>query len=138
MLNKIFKQNWFVWLVHIVIVVGLLSNGFYTLENFRVNKNNQQITDQKTELEQDKKNLMDQNSFEFLDSYKQKMVKAAGFKYAGEEIFDIGAIDTKKPNSTNTNQIPNYQKWYKCLFTNSLQDKVQGNNQQLVSNNLCR
>ena len=137
MLKKIFKEKWFIYTIHFVIIVGLFSNGFYVLENFKVSKNNQFITDQKAQLEQDKKNLMDQNSFEFLDSYKDKMVKKAGFKNAGEEVFDISNIDNKKENISNSQQTSNYQKWYKCLFTNNFQEKIENTN-QVITNNLCK
>lgn len=138
MLKKIFKEKWFVWTIHFVIVLGLFSNGFYILENFKVSKTNQAITDQKSKLEQDKKNLLDQNSFEFLDSYKDKMVKRAGFKNAGEEVFDSSYLDSKKDVHYNSQELTNYQKWYKCLFTVSFNDNLLDNNQNIVSNNLCK
>ena len=138
MLKKIFKEKWLIWTIHIVIVVSLLSNGFYILENFKVSKNSQRISDQKTQLEQDKKNLLEQNSFEFLDSYKDKMVKKSGFKNAGEDIFDLSSIDSKKVGSSKLQETSNFQKWYKCLFTVNFQDKVTDNNEQVASNNLCR
>jgi hypothetical protein len=138
MLKKIFKEKWFIWTIHALIIVGLFSNSFYVLENFKVNKNNQRITEQKTQLEQDKKNLMDQNSFEFLDTYKDKIIKKAGFKNAGEEVVDISAVDLKKDKPNNSQEIPNYQKWQKCLFTTSFQDKNIDNNEQVATNNLCK
>jgi hypothetical protein len=138
MLKKIFKKKWFIWTIHVVIVLGLFSNGFYVLENFKVTKSNQLILDQKTQLEQDKKNLMDQNSFEFLDTYKDKIIKKAGFKIAGEEVIDLTAIDLKKDKPTNQQEIPNYTKWQKCLLTTNLQDKTSDSNEQVVVSNLCR
>jgi hypothetical protein len=138
MLKKIFKEKWFIWTIHIVIIIGLFSNGFYVLENFKVSKNNQRITDQKIQLEQDKKNLMDQNSFEFLDTYKDKIIKKAGFKNAGEEVIDISTVDLKKEKATNQQAVPNYQKWYQCLFTNNFQDNNLDSSEQVVINNLCK
>jgi hypothetical protein len=138
MLKKIFKEKWFVWTIHIAIIIGLFFNCFYVLENFKVSKNNQRIIDQKTQLEQDKKNLLDQNSFEFLESFKDKTIKKAGFKNTGEEVFDIGSIDSKKDDKTTQNINPNYEKWYKCLFTDNFSEKIIENNQQIVLNNLCK
>jgi hypothetical protein len=138
MLKKIFREKWFVWIVHMLIIVGIFLNGFYILENFKVNKNNQRTINQKNQLEQDKKNLTDQNSFELLDSFKTKMVKKKGFKYAGEEVFDISDIDTKKEILSTSQEIPNYQKWYNCLFTINFQEQSSNDNEQIVTNNLCR
>lgn len=138
MLKKMFKEKWFVGTIHILIVIGIFLNGFYVLENFKVSKNNQRVTDQKTQIEQDKKNLSDQNSYEFLDSFKTKRVKRAGYKYAGEEVFDISAIDSKKDQANKSQEIPNYQKWYSCLFTVNFQQQTSTENEQVVSNNLCK
>jgi hypothetical protein len=138
MLRKIFKEKWFTWTIHVLIVIGIFSNSFYMLENFKVSKNNQQIIDQKAKLEQDKKNLMDQNSFEFLDTYKDKIIKKAGFKNAGEEVIDISAVDLKRDRPASQQEVANYQKWYKCLFTTNFQDVILDTNEQAATNNLCK
>ncbi len=137
MLKKIFQEKWFVNAIHFVIVVGIFLNSFYILENFKVSKNNILITNQKVELEQAKKNLLTQNSFEFLDNYKDKMIKKAGFKNIGEDVFDISIIDSQKEDYSNSSNIPNYQKWYKCLFTTNFQEKIIGTD-QITTNNLCK
>jgi hypothetical protein len=126
-----------------VIVVGICSNGFYTLENYKVVKGNQKLTDQTVQLEQDKKNLLDQNSYEFLDDYKDKTIKKAGFKKTGEQIFDISQIDQKKDEQNNQSQVTNLEKWYNCLFTRNSDDLARQfrNNQfeeNSTINNLCK
>jgi FtsZ-interacting cell division protein ZipA len=143
MLKKLFQTKWFIILVHIIIVLGIFFNGFYTLENYKVAKGNQKLTDQKSQLEQDKKNLLDQNSYEFLENYKDKTIKRAGFKKTGEEIFDISTIDKKKDEQRNQNQIPNLEKWYKCIFTKNSDElaKQYKNNpfeENSSINNLCK
>jgi hypothetical protein len=143
MLKKLFQTSWFIILIHTVIVVGIISNGFYTLENYKVAKGNQKLTDQKLQLEQDKKNLLDQNSYEFLDDYKDKTIKKAGFKKAGEQIFDISKIDQRKDEQKNQNQATNIEKWYKCLFTRSSDELARQFRNNLFEenaaiNNLCK
>jgi hypothetical protein len=118
MLKKLFSQKWFVFVIHAVILLAVTTNSFYLMENFKVNKANLVLTQQKLQLEEDKKNLIDENSYEFLDSFKDKTIKKAGFKKTGEQVFDISNIDQKKDLKVESNQISNYQKWYSCLFSN--------------------
>lgn len=138
MLKKIFREKWFIWTIHITIIIGLFSNGYYVLENFKISKNNKRTQDQGIQLGQDKKNLLDQNSFEFLDTYKDKIIKKAGFKKTGEEVIDISITDLNKDKKMSQQDIPNYQRWQKCLFTLNYQYELINDNEQLISNDLCR
>lgn len=119
MLDKLFRQLSFQILIHLLIVVGILSNGYYILENYKITRNNQKIEEQNSLLEQDKKNLLSQNSYEFLDTYKDKIIKRSGFKKSDEQIFDVSKIDvgeTEKNDKITGSSIPNQIKWYNCLF----------------------
>jgi hypothetical protein len=142
MLKKIFLKSWFTFVIHFIILVGISSNAFYTLENFKVSKGNEKLLEQKSQLELDKKNLIEQNSYEFLENYKEKTIKKAGYKKTGEKIFDIANIDQTKDDQKSI-QTSNLEKWSKCLFSkNAHEQYARTNTTQLEENqntaSLCK
>lgn len=119
MLEKLLRQNITQIVIHLLIVIGIVSNGYYALENYKITRNNQKIDEQNNILEQDKKNLLSQNSYEFLETYKDKVIKRSGFKLTDEQIFDVSKIDinqTNKIDKLTQNSISNPTKWYNCIF----------------------
>jgi hypothetical protein len=135
MLEK-FIRNWYTKIIiHALIIVGVIGNGYYMLENYKLSKNNQKIESYNLILEEEKKSLLNQNSYEFLETYKDKIIKKSGFKKNDEQIFDISKIDiaeTNKDDNISLN-LSNWQKWYNCLWSRNTKTDLQEKN-----NPFCR
>jgi predicted GNAT superfamily acetyltransferase len=109
-------------------------NGFYLLESWKIAKNNNRLLESNIQLAQNIVDQKNQNSFEALDQYKEKILKRSGYRKSGEQIFDISQIDNltqEESDDLSEKNKNNPQKWFTCLF---------GKNKLIVdnTNTTCR
>lgn len=114
-----FLDKWIVQIIiHCLIVVFVFLNGFYLVETYKISKKNIILTDYKTTINQSINNLKNQNSYELLDLYKDKIIKRSSYKKTDEQVYDISNLENNfDQNSTQDQSKPfsNFNNWYKCL-----------------------
>ena len=122
MIQNLFSKPWFKLLWHVILIIGVLYNGFFLLEGWKINKKNILLAENNTSITNSIEELRNQNSYENLESFKDKKIKASGFKKPGEQVIDTSRIDSlidvdQRP-STNSAK-PNQTKWVSCLLGKS-------------------
>jgi hypothetical protein len=121
MIENIFEKTWFKFAWHCVLVIGILYNGFFLLEGWKINKKNILLVENNLALTQSIDELRNQNSYENLDSFKDKKIKTSGFKKPDEQVIDTSKIDSLSEETSNPNPLlnknkTNQEKWASCFF----------------------
>ncbi len=126
MYQKLWLKSNFQFTLHAFIVLLVLFNCFYALENFKIQKTSLKLKVYAENLQQHVTSLKNQNTYESLDLYKDKIIKKSNYRQNGEEVMDFTAFDQGQLVNQDKfdSSVDIWQKWINCLTTQSDTKKV--------------